>query len=219
MRAAPASGRTVGLLGLGSIAVMFGTSVTTAAAYSGWTGESYSPLNHFISELGEVGTSRLALVFNLGILLGSLGLGLFFMLLSRRLTGRYRAAMVVAGILAGVSGSLVGVFPMDTHALHRATSGIFFTTGWLVAAIFSQWLLAAPRPGFSRLLLVPGGLAVMTFAAFLAVYTTYRPADQDAHILARAAVWSVPLLEWAALLSLLLWIACVSIALLASRLT
>jgi hypothetical membrane protein len=38
-------------------------------AYRGRQNERYSILNHFISELGEVGISRLAWVFNLGLIL------------------------------------------------------------------------------------------------------------------------------------------------------
>jgi hypothetical protein len=49
---------------------------------------------------------------------------------------------------------------------------------------------------------------------FIGVYSTYRPANPDARILDRTNVWTVPLLEWASLLSLLLWLACVALALL-----
>jgi hypothetical protein len=49
---------------------------------------------------------------------------------------------------------------------------------------------------------------------FIGVYSTYRPANPDARILDRPSVWTVPLLEWASLLSLLLWLACVALVLL-----
>jgi hypothetical protein len=55
---------------------------------------------------------------------------------------------------------------------------------------------------------------VVLFAAFIAVYASYHPAAPDARLLSRTAVWTVPLLEWAALLSLLAWIACLAAALL-----
>jgi len=42
--------------------------------YRGYAGEGYSPLTHFISELGEIAASRLAWAFNLGIVLGGIGL-------------------------------------------------------------------------------------------------------------------------------------------------
>jgi hypothetical membrane protein len=215
--ARPASSRTIGLLGLVSVAIILGGAVAAGLAYTGWSGEPYSPLNHFFSELGEVAVSRLALVFNLGIIVGGIGMGTFVMLLSRRLTGRYRVALVVAGIVAGISGSLVGVFPTDDHELHRIVSDVFFVTAWFVAAIFSAWLLAARRAGFSRLLVAPGALAVVAFVVFIAVYSTFNPADSDAHALTRPQVWTVPLLEWAALLSMFLWFACVSIALLRQK--
>jgi Protein of unknown function (DUF998). len=204
---------TTGWLGLGAAGIILLGALATAIPYVGYAGEGYSPLNHFISELGEVAVSRLAVVFNAGIVIGGIGLGLFLMILSRRLTGRYRPALVLAGIVAGVSGTLVGLFPMDTHATHRLVSGVFFCTGWIVAAIFSAWLMRHPASGFPRWLVVPGAACVAVFMAFLAVYSTYRPLDPNAHILERPTVWTVPLLEWASLLSLLAWFVCVSLVL------
>jgi hypothetical membrane protein len=207
------SARVKGALGLGATAVILLGALATALPYVGYAGEGYSPLNHFVSELGETAQSRLALAFNTGIVVGGIGLGSFIMILSRGLTGRYRPAIMLAGIVAGVSGTLVGIFPMDTHALHGLVSGIFFSTGWIVVAVFTTWLLRHPRSGFPRPLAVPGFLAVAVSFAFLAVYSTYRPVDPYAHILVRSQIWAVPLLEWAALLSLLFWFVCVSVAL------
>lgn len=211
------SPRTAGVLGLGASAVILLGALVTAIPYVGYAGEGYSPLNHFISELGETGRSQLAPVFNAGIVLGGIGLGLFLLLLSRRLTGRYRPALMLAGSVAGTSGTLVGIFPMDTHAVHRLVSGVFFCTGWIVVAVFSVWLARHRRSGFPRWLLVPGAISVAIFFAFLAVYSTYRPIDPDAHIVERSAIWIVPLLEWASLLSLLAWFVCVSLVLVRQR--
>jgi hypothetical membrane protein len=152
------SNRALGLLGLGSTAVILLGALIAAVAYVGPSGESYSPLNHFISELGERGQSRLALAFDAGVVAGGLGLGIFIVVLASRATGRYRWGLVLAGAVAGASGILVGVFPMDTHAVHRIVSGAFFLTGWSVAALFSLWLARNPRAGFPRRLLIPGAL-------------------------------------------------------------
>jgi len=206
--------RRIGLLGLTSVAIILAGMVVAAVPYRGYSGEAYSPLNHFVSELGEIAASRLAWVFNLGIVLGGLGLGSFLMLVRRELTGRYRSAFAVAATVAGLSGTLVGVYPMDYLATHRVVSLAFFLSGWTVAAIFSLWLLTGPRPGFPRLLLAPGCFVVAVSLTFIGVYSTYRPANPDARILDRPSVWTVPLLEWASLLSLLLWLACVALVLL-----
>ncbi len=215
MRALP-SPRSTGLLGLVSIAAILGGALVAAVPYRGWADESYSPLNHFVSELGEVARSQLSLAFNLGVIAGGLGIGLFLILLSRRLTGRYRPAMAAAGLVADVSGTLVGVFPMDYHTIHGFVSAVFFCTGWIVMAIFSSWLLTRTRtePGFGRWLLAPAAIGIAASLAFVAVYATYSPLPADVHIIERPSLWTVPLLEWAALVSLLAWFACVALEML-----
>lgn len=207
------SARTVGALGLGATAVILLSALATAIAYVGYAGEGYSPLNHFVSELGETAESRLAPVFNAGIVIGGIGLGLFLVIVSRHLTGRYRPALMLSGIVAGTFGSLVGIFPTGTHPVHSLVSGVFFCTGWIVAAVFGAWLVRRPQSVFPRWLLVPGAIAVAVSLVFLAVYSTYRPIDPNAHIVERSAIWMVPLLEWASLLSLLAWFVCVSLVL------
>jgi hypothetical membrane protein len=208
------SARSTGLLGLASTATILGSVLIAAVPYRGWAGESYSPLNHFVSELGEVARSHMSAAFNLGVVCGGLGLGLFLILLSRHMTGRYRPALAVAGVVADVSGTLVGIFPMDYHAIHGLVSAVFFCTGWIVMAIFSAWLLTRRRQGFGRRLLIPGGLGTAASIWFVGVFAGYSPLPADAHIIERPAVWTVPMLEWAALLSLLFWFGCVSLELL-----
>lgn len=210
----PVTSRRLAGLGLASVATILVGMVVTAIPYRGYAGEGYSPFNHFVSELGEIAASRLAWAFNLSIVLGGIGLGVFLLLLADRLSGRFRTALVATAAVAGVSGTLVGVFPMDYLSTHRVVSDIFFLTGWLVAGIFSAWLVSSPRPDFPRWLLVPGGAVVTVFLGFIGVYSTYHPVDPNARILDRPGVWSVPALEWVSLLSLLLWFVCVSVVLL-----
>ncbi len=201
-----------GMLGLASVGLLLVGILATGISYRGYAGEAYSPLSHFISELGEVAASRLAWLFNLSLVIGGIGLGAFLLLLTGRLTGRYRTALTVVGLLAGVSGTLAGVFPMDYHLTHRVVSDVFFVTGWLVAVIFSLWLLTAPS-SFPRWLVAPGTAVASVFLAFIAVYSTYHPVDADGRIIYRPDIWSVPTLEWASLLSLLVWFVCVSVVL------
>jgi hypothetical membrane protein len=207
------SDRAAGLLGLMSVAVILGGAVVTAVPYVGWAGEGYSPLNHFISELGELAISKLAVLFDASIVVGAIGLGFFLVLIARRMTGRLSPALAVAGLLAGLFGLLVGLLPMDRLALHRIVSGGFFLTCWLTAGTFAVWLARNPRAGFPRWLLAPAALSVAVDLVFVAVYSTYHPADPDAHIISRPDVWAYPLLEWASLLSLFLWFACTGLVL------
>jgi hypothetical membrane protein len=215
---ASVTSRRLALLGFASVGVILAGVVATAIPYQGHAAESYSPLNHFVSELGEISGSTLAWAFNAGIVLGGMGLGAFLLLLVDRFDGPFRIALVCVGVVAGISGTLVGVYPMDYHLTHRIVSGILFLTGWLAVAIFSLRLLVIPRPGMPRWLLVPGAAVVAVSWTFIAVYSTYQPANPDGPIANRPpGFWSVPFLEWASLLTLLAWFVCVSIALLRER--
>ena len=204
------SGRQLGLLGLGSVAVILTGMVITAIPYRGYAGEVYSPLNHFISELGEIAASHLAWVFNLGILLGGSGLGAFLLLVSRRVDGPFRPALVAAAFVAGVSGSAVGVFPMDYRTVHGLVALCFFLSGWIVAAIFSLWQLRRPGSGFPRWLVLPAALDVIVSWIFIIIFAGYHPANPNARIIDRPDFWSVPAFEWASLLCLLFWLACLA---------
>ena len=50
--------------GIGGSLLITACMVITGLAYRGRQGEKYSIFNHFISELGEVGVSKAAAVFN-----------------------------------------------------------------------------------------------------------------------------------------------------------
>jgi hypothetical protein len=54
----------------GSLIILI-CSLIAALAYRGKAGERYSIARHFVSELGERGVSRLAWVFNAGLIVGS----------------------------------------------------------------------------------------------------------------------------------------------------
>jgi len=103
---------------------------------------------------------------------------------------------------------------MDTHAAHRLASDVFFLSGWIVAAIFSLWLATGRRPGFPRVLLAPGVLCVAVSLIFIGVYSTYRPIDPNANILERKRhLDGFRCSSGASLLSLLLWLVCLSLVL------
>ena len=55
----------------GSLTILV-CSLIAASVYRGKEGERYSITRHFVSELGEAGVSRLAQVFNAGLIAGML---------------------------------------------------------------------------------------------------------------------------------------------------
>ncbi len=115
-----------------------------ALVYRGKLGERYSLLNHFISELGEVGVSRAAWFFNAGLLLGGLvflpyiiGLGISF----GSLFGWLGTA---AGIIAVLGVAAVGVFPMNNLKPHTIAAMTYFRAGLVMVFFFGLAILFQP---------------------------------------------------------------------------
>ena len=106
------------LFGLWGCIVITISIIGAIAVYRGREGETYSLLNHYISELGEVGVSRRAAWFNIGMILT----GLFFLPfttgLGLVLDNIWGTLGIIAGLWAGVSCLLVGIYPMNKITEH-----------------------------------------------------------------------------------------------------
>lgn len=201
-----------GLMGPGLIVVC---ALVTALFYHGRLGEPYSPLNHFISELGERGVSTWAPLFNTGLMVGGLLLSLFMIALGRYLgtLPGYLAATV--GGVAGLACSAVGLFPMDNLPRHLMASFSFFYSGMIAIGLFTFAVAWQSQRRLPRWLMVPGGLATAAFAVFLALPhvtgTSHRQLLDPSQI-TRPDIWAKTILEWSVFVTVLAWVLLVSIA-------
>jgi hypothetical membrane protein len=204
-----------GLSGTGLLAL---GSLITALAYDGRTGESYSLLNHFVSELGEVGVSELAWLFNGALFIGGLCLTVFLLGLAAYMrAGWFSVTFGAVGLVTGVSGALVGIFPMTNMAPHIRVAMTFFNMGLVATLIFSLYVLLSRQRRFPRWFLVPGLLATVFFAGFL--YLPQPDAQPSEGMLETALrlmanrpdVWPMAILEWGVIISILVWALVVSL--------
>lgn len=197
---------TAGLVGVPVIAI---GSLVTAVAYSGTVGEPYSPLNHWVSELGETGVSELAPVFNLSLMVGGLLFALFMALLAMSRTGLLRFAYGALGVISGVAGCFVGVFPMNQIEQHSTAALTFFNLGWISVGLASLDFVLRPDRRFPRWLAVVGALTVIAFVGFL-VAIQVDPLVGDDMLESpgdRPGFWIVATLEWAIIAGMLGWVA------------
>jgi len=185
-------------------------SVVTALAYSGKQAQSYNPLNHFVSELGEVGVSELAAMFNVALIIGGLGFVVFMAGLGDARPGRSTLVSGLAGMTSGIGGALVGVFPMNELRIHSIVALTFFGLGWIAVAGFSIDFLRRPDPLFPRWLAIPGAITVACFLGFLVVVAG-AGSDALAAPGTRQTFSLTTTLEWATLISMLGWALLVAI--------
>jgi len=199
-----------GFIGVGLIAI---PTLITMLFYRGVDGESYSILNHFISELGEVGVSRLAPLFNTGLVAGGLFLALFMLALSLYLRNFLAYLAGAAGIASGISCSLVGVFPMNQLAMHFRVAMSFFRFGLIAVLLFTGAILLDRRKLISKWMVIPGIVTTLAFGSFL-----YLPDLLGMGMEVSLAVpkirpefWPLSFLEWTVFFTVMAWILAISV--------
>ena len=198
---------TVGA-GLIGVAVISLGVLITAFAYAGPTQEPYSPFNHFVSELGNTQESELAGLFNIALVIGGLAFALFTIGVGLRLRGVLRYVFVTGGALVGISGALVGVFPMDvTPATHQLVAFLFFEGSLVLLVLFSAHVAFARRPAYPGRLALAALPMIVSNAVFVVVVRSSGTGALAAPASERGPFLLVTTAEWGVLVFLLAWVA------------
>jgi len=142
-------------------------SLVSGFAYRGKDGERYSILNHFISELGDVGVSRSAWAFNWGLILSGPFVLLACISLGLMIPGVWSKIGMICGIVTAVCLSLVGIFPMNNLDPHRRVAMTYFRFGLSMVIFFTLALAVQPGTVLPRLYSLAGLPAVLCFSSFL----------------------------------------------------
>ena len=208
------------ILGWAGSLVILLTSLIAAFGYRGKQGERYSISTHFVSELGEVGVSRLAWVFNIGLILGS-----FFFLwmmpgVGLRLDSLWGYLATIAGMIAAMGCLFVGVFPMNNIKPHITAAMIYFRAGLATVFLFGIAILAQPAstrviPLYSLIVAVFAFIAYFSFLIYLGKVTRKKedPNVLDtSSIIERPRFWLAPFLEWMVVIFTILWFLIISAA-------
>jgi hypothetical membrane protein len=181
-------------------------SVAAALLYRGERGEKYSPLNHFVSELGERGVSRGAALFNGGMIAGGLLMVPFFIWLALAMGTVWSMIAGAAGVWAAISCLLVGVYPMNDLTPHVRAATSFFRGGLAAVLACGLALLLSPARALPRAAasacMVAGGAYVSFLAVASIMYARRPPGTREGSFLdpraleKRPRCWAVPALEW-----------------------
>jgi hypothetical membrane protein len=202
----------------GSLLVVL-AAVLTGWRFSGKQGELYSPFNHFISELGELGVSAWARFFNFSLVAAGLlllpcclGLGLL-------IPGGWAKAGMLAGFVAAISVTCVGIFPMNNLTPHIIAATTFFRAGLVMMILFTIaiWQQPAESAVLPRTVNLAGSLAGLAYASFLILWARRTPADGETldpdETWQRPTYWLPAVIEWAVFLTTILWFFTVAAAL------
>ena len=171
----------------------------------------YSMLRQAISDLGNPEESALAVVFNVGFVLGGAGMAAFVLGVRPLLRATFAHVVVVTSVLATVGMSLIGVFPSQaaTHTVHDAVALGTFLSILGLSGSFTIYLLVVRQDLFPRWLVLPSGFCVFSAAMFLLLLALHlRGVLVQPRILfptgAARPILLIPLLEWLVYLSTML---------------
>lgn len=198
---------------IGSLILLLGI-FSSGLLYRGKKGERYSIFNHFISELGELGVSRAAVVFNAGLVAAGILLIPFCIALGLLIPHWLARIGMAAGVWAALSCVGVGVFPMNHLKSHARVALSYFRSGLVMAFFFTLAILF--QPADQRVLPLTatlfGVLTIAAYAAFLAF--PWKSRDEDVPTedrlnpeqeKERPRFWLMPTLEWAIFFTNITW--------------
>ena len=204
-------------LGMAGTVLVCVVMLVAALAYTGAQGQRYSPLNHFVSELGQVGVSRAAWLFNAGLIAAGVLFAAFCAGLGLHLATAWSSVAMAVGVCSGLFAAGVGVFPMNNLAPHIFVATWFFRTG-LGAVVLFAVAFAVQRKGQVRVhkaaiaVSAVVAAAYVTFLATADLPTSGRASSLDiSGMAARPGFWLVALLEWIVIVATFLWFLGVSL--------
>lgn len=204
----------------GLVGVVMGLIGVTlpSLVYRGTKGEKYSFLNHYVSELGETAVSKLAWVFNLGMILGGICIVIASLSLGLILPGFWAKAGLILGVVTGLALSMVGVFPMNKVKNHTIAAVTFFRGGLLMVLFFSLAIVlqSGENPIVARSWGLVGMIPVLAFGVFLGLMWSADKENRETletTEFERPRIWKLAISEWSIYFSFVLWILLIVLAL------
>ena len=188
--------------------------LSSCIGYVGTAGESYSLLNHYISELGQVGVSHLAPLFNTGLILGGFASAVFMVGLGRYIKNTAAKIAMGVGVFAGISCSIVGFFPMNNLHTHNMVAKCFFFGRMIAVVIFSVAILRQRKLKIPKLFSIAGVVVAGVFIAFIVDAFVINPGAGRKALevgFTRPHIWWCTILEWSTFFAIVGWMLLISI--------
>lgn len=206
--------------GVAASLLIFLAVFASMVGYTGKRKENYSILNHFISELGEVGVSRRAWIFNRGLMAGGVIFIPFMVGLGLAIDNIWAKLGLAAGLGASMAVMLVGVFPMNNLVPHTQAAMTFFRCGLATVALFTVAIFLQPA-GKMVVPLWVNGLGVAAIAAYASflLLPVFKPVGEQVKDMLnpealpeRPPFWWLAFLEWLVFFSTIGWFLGVGLA-------
>ena len=178
-------------------------------------GESFSFLNHFISELGNPFQSKHHYIFNCGVIIVGAGFGIFTYCLSGLIRTKLARVSILLGMIASILCAGVGIVPSHYGNLHLVIAVSFFSLMTLAMTLYSLSILIDKFEVFPKYIAFYGLGAMISFILLiLAPKELIAVQNEQGELFERPRFWFVAIAEWLVFFFLTSWVIVVSLYLL-----
>lgn len=199
------------IAGLATCIILYTVIIIAAIPYIGQQGESYSVFNHFISELGSTRFSVQHFIYNNGIILSSVGFGLFTMGLAHYANTKISRIAVRLGVVSSLLCVGVGLVPEDNRVPHLILALSFFSLMALSTVTFSWSIWKEQANPFPKYTAIHGFTIPIAFVLFMSMPKELMAVKRSAGpLFNRPEIWWLPFLEWVIFITLTSWILVIS---------
>ncbi len=123
--------------------------------------------NHYISELGELGVSEFAIIFNIGMMIAGIFYIPFMFGLGWYLENVFGKIAGIVGAFSSLSIYLVGIYPMNNATMHGITAISFFLSGLIMSILWALAILVQKDVKIPKIFSLGGFINVAIFVLFL----------------------------------------------------
>ena len=188
---------------LGVLIILYGI-ITSSIAYIGCSAENYNLLNHFVSELGQYKCSLKARNFNLSLIVGTPFLIFYYLKIIPNSSKKIKVLFRWIISIIGCSAISIGLFPMDNIMIHIVSALIFFYLCFFASFLFNFYFLFIYKRTIPKYFIISG--IFITITTLLNIIQFHQLDSSMLTILKnRPNVLFVCIVEWASLLSMLLF--------------
>ncbi len=135
--------------------------------YTGSLGEPYSIFTHYVSQLGELGVSEFAWMFNLGMILAGITFIPFMIGFGLYLETNFAKLAGIVGVYSAVSIILVGIYPMNFSTEHFLAAMSFFLSGMIMVILWAISIVKQKKIRIPKAFSLGGVVNAIIFAGFL----------------------------------------------------
>ncbi len=201
--------------GLAACGIFYIAMILTMIPFVGEQGESFSFLNHFISELGNPTYSEYHYIFNNGIIIAGVGFGIFAYCMGGLIQSKLAWASIWIGMIASVLCSGVGIVPAHYGELHLVVAVSFFSLMTLAMTMYSYSILNDKSKAFPNYIAFYGFGAMISFILLMiAPKELIAVQNEQKELFERPDFWLVTIAEWLVFFFLTTWVIVVSVYLL-----